>query len=57
MMGILPIISLLVVVILSLMVVRIATIALALTGLSDQLARFRDPHLRELDLQRKNLKK
>ena len=40
MMGILPIISLLVVVILSLMVVRIATIALALTGLSDQLARF-----------------
>lgn len=40
MMGILPIISLFVVVILSLVVVRIATIALSLTGLSDQLARF-----------------
>jgi len=40
MMTFFPVISLLVVVVCSLMVVRIATIALALTGLSQQLARF-----------------
>lgn len=38
--GIAPVVSLLVVVVLSLMVVRVATVALSLTGLSDQLARF-----------------
>jgi hypothetical protein len=39
-MSFVPIISLLVVLVLSLLVVRIATVALALTGLSQQLARF-----------------
>ena len=40
MMTILPVVSLLVVVVCSLMVVRVASIALSLTGLSQQLARF-----------------
>jgi hypothetical protein len=39
-MSLVPIISLLVVLVLSLLIVRIATVALALTGLSQQLARF-----------------
>ena len=38
--GIVPVISLLVVVVLSLLVVRVASIALALTGVSEQLAKF-----------------